>query len=283
MTSQTTQQYPQLTDPAAGARLMSEALGAAPALARLEARQEVRKVIGSPELDEHVVQLLDSRFNRQYRPRLVLTIGLLMTALCSLFYFLITSQVAINTQLTTDHAEIAALQATLTTSNIKLEAQGLPPVTAPSDPQPGTPDQVKLITAAATASTLASLPPTVLKDPNADDLGKAVADYMAHHATDLYGPLSQHLIDNLAQYMATNKTVVRVTVPPTAAEITKAFTAALGANPQLLCPRGGTYGSRQLALSNGGNVVQYGCYGTDIPAPALTTSATPTPTNAPAK
>lgn len=286
MSEATTQHFPPMDDPVRGRQLMSEALGAAPVMARLEAQQKTLEVLRSPALDDRVLQLLDTRFNRRYRPRLVLSVGVLVTALCALFYFVIMNQVSISTQLTADHAEIATLQQTLESSNVKLQAQGLPPVYGPTDPQPNTPEQATLITAAATASTLASLPPTILKDPSADALGKAVATYMGQHSGQVYGPLSQQLIDNLAHYEAINREIVRVESPPTAEQITRAFTAALASNPQLLCPNGGLYGSRQLALVGGGTITSYGCYGAvtapihapvPVPAPvAATTSAAPT-------
>jgi hypothetical protein len=50
--------------------------------------------------------------------------------------------------------------------------------------------------------------------------------------------------------------------PPSAGEIRSAFRSEIADNPNLLCVLGGTYGSRDLALSDGGHVTQFGCFGT---------------------
>lgn len=282
---------------AEGMGRLRDALRHAPEAARDEARQ----VMESDELVDRVLGILvptmDQRFRRKYYPRMMfgLVIILLIMAVGGTIIFnqlsMVNSKTAADLaaqsiSLKQQESTLTAFQQQLDIANAKLIAQGQPPVASPPDPQPNAPDQVRLATAAATASTLAQLPATKLAKPNADDLGKAIADYLVLHPVTPLGPTPDQISAGLATYFADHPVKPGPAgptgspgpsgPPPTSDEIMAAFTKAAATNPQILCPRG-TYGSRQLMLVGGGSTMQYGCFGDDVPPPP-TTTPTPMPT-----
>jgi hypothetical protein len=176
-------------------------------------------------------------------------------------------------------SSISSFEDQLKVANAKLVAQGLPPVQGPVNAQPGTPQQAELSTAAATASTLASLPKEVLVKPNAADLAQAVASYIQVNPI-VVSP--EQIIAGVAAYFQANPIKNGVDgktgeqgiqgvpgergSPPTAEEIRQAFRDEVQANPQLLCPQGGTYSSRNVLTQSGGvnhSTPQFGCFGDD--------------------
>lgn len=249
------------------------------------------------------VAALERNWTRRQRTQLLLTsLMMLLIVTGGLVLGNILFQREANTQLTLD-----GFKAQLDAANAKLTSQGLPPVLGPVNPQPGTAGQADLITAAGTASTLASLPQQVLLHPSAAELANAVAAFKADHP-EAFQPSPDQLISGIANYLtgylathppATGAPGVPGTPgvagkdgvpgtpgrPPTETEIRVAFRDEVAANPNLLCSSGGVYGVRSLALSNGGSVDSFGCYGaaqgpppTPEPTPSPTTTVDPSPT-----
>lgn len=252
------------------------------------------------------VDALDSKWTQRRRKELLI-IALMML-------FVVTGGVVVGTIIfqrvaATQSAVISSqrtldsFKAQLDAANLKLISQGLPPVAAPINPQPGTAGQAELVVAAGTASTLASLPKQVLVKPTAADLAAAVAAYVQANP-QIGQPTPDQIIGGLASYFATHPVPAGASgtpglnglpghdgatgpvgpagPPPTEDQIRTAFRAEVNANPNLLCPSGGVYGVRSLALANGGAVASYGCYGDAQGVPGPTTEPAPSTTDVPA-
>jgi hypothetical protein len=277
---------------AAGLAQIEEALRQAPGAAR----EETRQVLDSDELVKRVVNIvtpvMDERFRKKYYRSMIIGVGILLAifAVAVTAAFQQIAQVAsINAATNTDQdaaisrsqVSIGAFQQQLDEANKKLIAQGLPPIPGPTDAQPGTPQQAQLSVAAATASTLAAIPKDSLASPSAASLAQAVADYMQAHPAGVDPSL---IIGAVADYFAANQDSLRGPAgadgadgvpgpsgpagpPPTAEQIQVAFRDEIANNPQLLCPVGGTYSGRTVALANGGSTQQFGCFGEDTAAP----------------
>lgn len=177
---------------------------------------------------------------------------------------------------------IAAFEGQLATANDKLRALGLPTVAGPVSPAPGSPQQAELINAASVASTLAAIGGDASPiGVSGDQVAKAVAGQLALYMQD--NPVAvptDAVIAAVADYIAANQEILRGPkgltgdqgpqgdqgppgATPTAEEIRAAFREEVAANPNLLCPVGGTYGARTLALADGGTTEQFGCFGND--------------------
>lgn len=258
-------------------------------------REEVKQVLDSKELVERVVNivvpLMDRRFRLKYYRNMILGVGVLLVIFGGAFLFAFQKINAVATENAIQDIALARTQATidsfeqqLQAANAKLVAQGLPPVPAPSDVQPDTPEQAQLINAAATASTLASLPPTAFRDPDPAVIASAVANYLKVNPPVIDPDL---VIKAVADYFEANPDAFRGPAgpPPTAEEIQAAFRDEIARNPQILCPLGGTYGQRSVELSGGGSTTQFGCFGEDVPpldtGGGGTVEPTPTPTPEP--
>lgn len=248
---------------------LRDALDQAPQAAREEVKQS---------LADTVVTL-----GRQQKLYMRVTLALVTLLLLIFAGAMIIVFNRINTQdraLTRTEGTIQAFQAQLDAANKKLVASGLPPVQAARDPVPGSADDAKLSTAAATATTLAALPKEVLIKPTATELAQAVASYML--ANPITVP-SDQIIASLAAYLAAHPIPPGLAGPtgppgrtPTAEEISAAFRQEVAANPQILCPLGGTYGNREVLLVGGGSTQQFGCFGADQGAPSGSTGGTTT-------
>lgn len=207
------------------------------------------------------------------RLKLSLKVGIAVVTVMMLIFaaVMLTAFHRINAQdasLSRSQASIQQFQLQLDDANAKLVAQGLPPVDAPLNPQPGTPGVARLQVAAATANTLAVLPRETLVKPTAAELAQAVATYLQFNPPSPYTPNSQQIIDAVAAYMNAHPQAPSVRGPagpagraPTAAEIGAAFRTEVNRNPQLLCPMGGSYGPKELKAANGDTLENYGCFG----------------------
>jgi hypothetical protein len=207
---------------AAGLAQIEEALRQAPGAAR----EETKQVLDSDELVKRVANivtpLMDARFRRKYYRNMIFGVGILLAifAVAMVAAFQQISDVA-NTNAATNtdqdaaiarsQVSITAFQQQLEEANKKLVAQGLPPVLAPADVAPGTPQQAQLSVAAATASTLAAIPKASLASPSAAALAGAVADYMQTHPVSVDPSL---VIGAVADYFAAHQDALR---GPTAA------------------------------------------------------------------
>lgn len=263
------------------------------------AREEVKQVLDSDELVTRVVNIvvpvMDDRFRRKYYRSMIIGVGVLLTifAVSMIAAFqqigtVATGLASNDAAIQRSQATIAAFQDQLNLANDKLKAQGLPTVQGPTGTvEPGTPEQAKLINAAATASTLASLPKEQLIYPTAAQLAAAVATYI--QANPVVVPPDQ-IIAGVAAYLERNPVPAGKDgapgepgktgapgPPPTAAEIRQAFRDEVVANPNLLCPLGGSYGSRTVALADGGSTEHFGCFGANSAPPPTTTAPAPAP------
>lgn len=256
--------------------------------------EELRLVMeAAPAAAEQVakdaaVEALDRRWKRLY-VNTIFGVGVVLVVFLVGILILLSRLGTLGAQVTDQDAaiqrsvtSIAAFQKQLDDANAKLISQGLPPVSAPTNVAPGTPDQAKLSVAAATATTLASLPKQTVTNPGTTvDLAaasaRAVADYFAANPVVTNGPTPQQVIDGVAAYFASHPLPAGPQgpsgpagppgPPPTSEEITDAFRREVSANPQVLCPIGGTYSSREIALAAGGSTTQFGCFGGDSAPP----------------
>jgi hypothetical protein len=252
------------------------------------ARAEVQQVLDSDELVSRVVNIvvpvMDNRFRRRYYRSIILGVGALLLIFATAMFIgfdrintIAAANASQDAALARTESTIAAFQAQLDEANIRLVAQGLPPVQGPVDAQPGTREQAELINAAATASTLASLPPQVLVRPTATELAAAVAAFVQGNPIAVS---PEQIIAGVAAYLAENPPEPgrqgdpgRDGVPgppgppPTVEEIRQAFRDEIATNPNLLCPLGGAYGSREMMLANGGSTTEFSCFGSDTVPP----------------
>lgn len=249
------------------------------------AREEVQQILDSDELVSRVVPIIEKRLRKQYRT-IIIGMGVLLAIVVTagaIAFNQIANVAMVNAATNTNQdaaiqrsqVSISAFEQQLDEANKKLVAQGLPPVQGPTDAQPGTPQQAQLSVAAATASTLASLPREVFVKPDATALAGAVADYVRANPI---GVDPQLVINTVADYFTTNAAQFRGATGPqgpagpagppvTAADIRQAFRDEVAANPNLLCSQGGTYSQRTLALANGGSTQNFGCFGNDTDPP----------------
>lgn len=178
-------------------------------------------------------------------------------------------------------AVLDGLQVQLDSANSQLMAKGLPPVTAPRDPVPGSADDARLRVAAATATTLNALPREVVRTNGmssaqlAGAAAKAVNEYFVANPIVASGVSPQQVADGVAKYFAAHP--VPKAAAPTSGQIMDSFIQAVRANPQSLCASGGTYGKQKVVTVDDNGVtrstIQYGCFGpsgemTSLPAPS---------------
>lgn len=272
-----------------GMAQVRDALASAPGAAR----EEAQEVLDSDELVKKVVDIvtpvMDERFRKKYYRNMIIGVGVLLAIFgvtILIAFNQIASVAAVNAATNTDQdaaiarseQTISAFRAQLDAANVVLVGLGLDPIDAPQNPEPGSVGQAELINAAATATTLASLPREVFVNPDPSVIAQAVASYM------LANPINvdpQLVINAVADYFAANQEQFRGLSgtngvdggegpqgpPPSAEQIQAAFRDEVAANPQLLCPLGGTYGDRTIALANGGSTVQFGCFANDTAPP----------------
>jgi hypothetical protein len=279
-----------------GMEQIKAALAAAPEAAREEAVQAFDSEEVIKRVANIVLPLMDQQYRRKYYPRIICAVGVLLLLFggCIAFLFLkFGSLDQANTNqdaaIQRSNQTISAFQDQLRQANDQLVRLGLPPVDAPVDPAPGTPEQAQLINAAATATTLQKLASVqAVARPSQQDIAQAAAQALAEYiranqqvAQPALNP--QAVSDGVAQYLQRNGLPPGAAGPagpggpagppgpaPTADEIMTAFGQAVAANPQLLCPAGGQYGLQNVLVVGGGSVQQYGCFG-------ATTAAQDTP------
>lgn len=134
--------------------------------------------------------------------------------------------------------------------NQELQRRGQPPVPVP----PPSANSDGTVIAAAAARVLASLPPQVGRAPTAEELGRAVANYLSANPP---GPSASQISAAVANYLRDSPPAPGATgpagpkgdsgpkgdqgpegkpgPPPTQSEIIAAFESAVAANPSLLC------------------------------------------------
>ncbi len=162
-------------------------------------------------------------------------------------------------------------------ANRALRQRGQPPVPIP---RPGTAEDSEVIIAAATARVLASLPDP---RPTPQQLGQAIAAYLAEHPIRPGRPTPQQLAEAVAGYLATNPPPKgepgepgergeqgprgEPGPPPTRDEIEAAFAAYLAEHPDALCPRGGRFAQISVVLADGGTADLWSCVVSTSPPP----------------
>lgn len=151
-------------------------------------------------------------------------------------------------------------------ANDQLEAKGIAPVTLP---KLGEASDAEVLTASIVPIVLAQLadaaPTGVPLAPNAKQVADALASYLAANPV-VVNP--QDIADQVASYLAANPAQAGPAGPvgpagptPTSDQIMSAFRESVAADPSLLCPSGGVYGSANL-ITTSGTVNAYGCFGT---------------------
>lgn len=184
-------------------------------------------------------------------------------------------------------------------ANRELRRRGQLPVPIP---RPGTAEDSEVIIAAAAARVLASLPDP---KPTPQQLGQAIATYLAEHPIRPGRPTPQQLAEAVAGYLATNPPPEgepgergepgepgeqgpqgEPGRPPTRDEIEAAFAAYLTEHPDALCPQGGSFARIQVMLADGGTADMWSCVVSTAPPPQEDEpdpSPTTTPTTTEAK
>jgi hypothetical protein len=175
-------------------------------------------------------------------------------------------------------------------ANAELVRRGQTPVPIP---QPGQAQDSEVLVAAAAARVLQSLPNMT---PTAADLAAAVGAYVAANPVRV-GPSPQQVADAVAAYFATTPppsgppgpTGIQGEPgtpgtqgergergpPPTAEEIRNALTEFLRDNPDVLCPRGGSFSQLTVRLADGGTADTWACVVQVAPPSTTQSSAVP--------
>lgn len=175
-------------------------------------------------------------------------------------------------------------------ANAELVRRGQAPVPIP---RPGQAQDSEVLVAAAAARVLQSLPNVT---PTATDLAAAVGAYVASNPGRV-GPSPQQVIDAIAAYFAQSPppsgppgpTGVQGEPgvpgtqgergergpPPTAEEIRAALSEYLRDNPDVLCPRGGSFSQLTVRLADGDTADTWTCVVQVTPSTTTQPSAVP--------
>jgi len=246
---------------------------------RDDIRDEVQA--GAADAAKHEVR----RWTRWITPCLAV-LCLCVSLLAVLGYAEVGSRiVAQNAELTATRKLAEDAHALGATANKTLSERGQATVPIPA---PGTTGDTEVLVAAATARVLASLPDL---RPTAAELGGAVARYLSLNPI----PAPQLVVEAVAAYFAANPPPSGAPGrdcdpavipecrgpqgekgdkgdPPTAQEIQAALEQYIRENPNVLCPRGGSFAQLRVQLADGGIADTWTCVVQVAPSTTTTTS-----------
>lgn len=232
-----------------------------------------------------------ARSQRRWLPFIMAGVVLVSVLIAAATAFAIIDLYGRQTQVATAVGEIRQLAEQAKTAgddaNEQLAQRGQAQVPIP---QPGQAQDSDVLVAAATARVLASLPDV---RPTAEAIAAEVARYVSQNA-GLFAPSAQQILQTVTAYLAENPPPSGAPGtpgadgrdgakgdkgekgdPPTRQEIQDAWVALVREQPDVLCPRGGSYTQLRVQLADGGAADMWSCVVQVTPSTTTQPSAVP--------